>query len=94
MVDDPRMPFDMDDDTICPCFEEAPVDDNSCPACDGGILIKYKIIDYTVTSEGLRVVWFSRCCDCGHNDLLVDEYVWKSTRKEHRIFDEEGDDGE
>lgn len=57
------------------------INDDSCPACGDGILIKYKIIDYTVTKEGLRTVWFSRCCDCGHNDLLIDKYILKSTSK-------------
>ena len=66
--DDPRMPFDMDDDTNCPCFEPADKEDGghyTCRKCGG-----YLDTDITIDEEfgydgNLYVEEEVYCIDCG-----------------------------
>ena len=69
--EDPKLPFDMDDDTFCPCFildEEYKMTDygdSFCPYC-GGCLATEKITYSNIGQDGYNYFEENMICDsCG-----------------------------
>lgn len=74
-TDDPRMPFDMEDDTFCPCFEldeKYRIDDygdSYCPSC-GGYLKTIETIVMDLGQDGYDYFETNMKCEiCGKKFL-------------------------